>query len=146
MPLCDYFSAPDDERAAAVLRTEGGPTRTQYETVPLKGIDPVVVLVRLEAVMTGCGHEEAGARPRSGHLLSDPEAGPPFVVAVTDTLRDALAHASDDDLARFAAQWSVTDELRDLTPASATDALKALATLAHHARTRTHRLYCWWSL
>lgn len=46
MPLCDHFSAADDESAVAALRTEGGPTRTDHDTVCLKGIDPVVALAR----------------------------------------------------------------------------------------------------
>ncbi|MFE1435152.1 hypothetical protein ACFW5G_22460 [Streptomyces griseoaurantiacus] len=62
MPLADCFSAPDDEAALAVPRTEGGPRRTGHDPVRLRGVDPVLALVRLEAAVTGCGHEEAGAR------------------------------------------------------------------------------------
>jgi hypothetical protein len=146
MPLADYFSAPDDEAALAVLRTEGGPTRTGHDPVCLRGVDPVLALVRLEAALTGCGHEEAGARPRSGQVLSDPEDGPPFVVAVTDTLREALAHAREDDLARAAARWQASGEPPGLTTETASGALTALSTLARRAHDRGHRLYCWWSL
>lgn len=146
VPLADYFSAPDDEAALAVLRTEGGPTRTGHDPVRLRGVDPVLALVRLEAAVTGCGHEEAGARPCGGQVLSDPEDGPPFVVAVTDTPREALAHAGEDDLARAAAQWRASGEPPGLTEETASGALTALSTLARRAHDRGHRLYCWWSL
>ncbi|MFE5945540.1 hypothetical protein [Streptomyces sp. NPDC056480] len=148
MPLCDYFSADDDRTAVTVLRTPGGPGQAGLDVVFLKNIDPVVAIVRLEAVMTGCSYEEAGERPMSGHVLSDPEDGPPFVVGLTDTLIDALATASPDDLVRFAEPWSRTDELRQIGIGAegAADVLEALAGLARRARASGRRLYCWWAL
>ncbi|MFF5923625.1 hypothetical protein ACFY8C_35695 [Streptomyces flavochromogenes] len=148
MPLCDYFSATDDQTAVAVLRTPGGPGEAGLDVVFLKNIDPVVAIVQLEAVMTGCSHEEAGERPRSGRLLSEPEDGPPFVVSLTDTLIDALATATPDDLLRSAERWSATDELRQtgIGVEAAADVLEALAGLARRARAAGRRLYCWWAL
>ncbi|WP_031079776.1 hypothetical protein [Streptomyces sp. NRRL S-118] len=148
MPLCDYFSAPDDQAAVAVLGTPGGPGQAELDVVFLKNIDPVVAMAQLEAVMTGCSYEEAGERPRSGQLLSEPEDGPPFVVSLTDTLIDALATASADDLVRCAEAWSMTDELRQvgITGEATADVLEALAGLAQRARVSGWRLYCWWAL
>ncbi|MGW6949116.1 hypothetical protein [Streptomyces xanthophaeus] len=148
MPLCDYFSAPDDQAAVAVLRTPGGPGQAELDVVFLKDIDPVVAIAQLEAVMTGCSYEEATGRPRSGQLLSEPEDGPPFVVTLTDTLIDALAVASPDDLVRCAEPWSMTDELRQIgigVEATA-EVLESLAGLARRARASDRRLYCWWAL
>ncbi|MGW6985714.1 hypothetical protein ACWGE1_40700 [Streptomyces sp. NPDC054932] len=114
----------------------------------LKNIDPVVAIAQLEAIMTGCSYEEAGERPRSGQLLSEPEDGPPFVVGLTDTLIDALATTSPDDLVRFAEPWSMTDELRQIgiSVEATGEVLEALSGLAQRARASDRRLYCWWAL
>ncbi|MFE6052534.1 hypothetical protein ACFQ6N_17410 [Kitasatospora sp. NPDC056446] len=147
MPLCDYFSAAGDQAAVSVLRTLGGPGPAGLDAVFLKNIDPVVSVARLEAVMTGCGFEEASERPRSGQLLSSPECEP-FVVSVSDSLADALAAASPEDLVRFAEPWARTDELRQLgiSAEDTLDVLEALAGLAQRARASDQRLYCWWAL
>ncbi|MEU2489837.1 hypothetical protein [Streptomyces sp. NPDC007883] len=42
MPLCDHFSAPDDQAAVAVLRIPGGPGQAEGDVVFLRHIDPVV--------------------------------------------------------------------------------------------------------
>ncbi|WP_405715479.1 hypothetical protein OG264_37625 [Streptomyces xanthophaeus] len=144
MPLCDYFSAPDDQAAVGVLRTPGGPGQAELDVVYLKNIGPVVAIAQLEAIMTGCIYEEATGRPRSGQLLSEPEDGPPFVVTLTDTLIDDLAVASPDDLVRCAEPWSMTDELRQIgigVEATA-EVLAGLAGLARRARASDRRLYC----
>ncbi|MFD7324770.1 hypothetical protein ACFV9D_27385 [Streptomyces sp. NPDC059875] len=148
MPLCDYFSATDDQAAVAVLQTPGGPGQAELDVVFLKNIDPVVAIAQLEAIMTGCSYDEAGERPRSGKVLSEPEDGPPFVVSLTDTLIDALATASQDDLVRFAKLWSMTEELRQIGIGAevTADVLEALAGLAQRAQASDQRLYCWWAL
>lgn len=148
MPLCDYFSATDDQAAVEILLTPGGPGQAELDVVFLKNIDPVVAVAQLEAVITGCSYEEASERPRSGQLLSEPEDGPPFVVSLTDTLIDALAAASKDDLVRCAEPSSKTEELRQtgITVEVTADVLEALAGLAQRARASNQRLYCWWAL
>lgn len=148
MPLCDYFSATDDQAAVAVLQSPGGPGQAELDVVCLKNIDPVVAIAQLEAIMTGCSYEEASERPRSGQLLSEPEDGPPFVVSLTETLIEALATASPDDLVRSAEPWSMTDELRQIgiRVEVTADVLEALAGLAQRARASDQRLYCWWAL
>ncbi|WP_079174564.1 hypothetical protein [Streptomyces mirabilis] len=148
MPLCDYFSAADDQAAVAVLQIPGGPGQADLDVVPLKNIDPVVAIAQLEAIMTGRSYEEASERPRSGQLLSDPEDGGAFVVSLTDTLTAALATASQDDLVRSAEPWSKTDELRQIgiNVEFTAGVLEALAGLAQRAQASGQRLYCWWAL
>ncbi|WP_116244482.1 hypothetical protein [Nocardiopsis sp. FIRDI 009] len=148
MVLCDYFSASGDEEAVGVLDGPGGPEPSVFDVLPLKGIDPVVVMARLEAILTGCDHDEASARPRSGELLSDPEHGSAFVVSVSDSLQRALASASEDRLAEAAGPWADTEELRD-DPSTADDlleVLRPLAGLARRAEREGRRLYCRWAL
>ncbi|GII27768.1 hypothetical protein [Planotetraspora mira] len=148
MTLCDYFSAVDDQAAVAVVQTPGGPGQAAFDVVFLKNIDPVVAMAQLEAIMTGCSYEEAGQRPRSGQLLSSPEDGPPFVVSLSDTLIDALVAATQDDLARVAELWSMTEELQQsqVYAETAAGVLEELVGLARRARASHLRLYCWWSL
>ncbi len=148
MTLCDYFSATDDQAAVAVLQTPGRPDQAALDVIYLKNIDPVVCMAWLEAVMTGCSYEEAGQRPRAGQLLSSPEEDSPFVFSLSDTLVEALAAATRDDLVRAAGPWSMTDELRrwPVDAETAVGVLEALAGLARRARAESRGLYCWWSL
>jgi hypothetical protein len=148
MPLCDYFSAADDQAAVAVLDTLGGPSQASLDVVDLKNIDPVVCIAQLEAIMAGCSYEDARRRPRSGQLLSSPEAEDAFVVSVSDTLCELLAVATADDLARAAGLWSQTEELRMMRADAETMAsvLADLAGLARRAQASNQRLYCWWAL
>lgn len=147
MPDCDYFSAPDDEAAIAVIEAYG-PDRAGFDVVFLKNVDPVVAIAKLEAFMTGCGYEEARQRPRSGQLLSSPDHEGAFVLSVSDTLADALVSTTQDDIASAAEAWSATDELRldGMDAETATAVVEALAGLAKRARADGLRLYCCWSL
>ncbi|MEU9331498.1 hypothetical protein AB0D91_48865 [Streptomyces canus] len=95
MVMCDYSSASDDDVAVRVLDQPGGPSPSVFDVVPLRGIDPVVVMAQLEAILTGCTYDEASERPRAGQVLSSPEAESAFIVSVSDSLQDALASAAD---------------------------------------------------
>ncbi|AXK34060.1 hypothetical protein DVA86_16725 [Streptomyces armeniacus] len=147
MVMCDYFSAPDDDTAVRVLDEPGGPDTESFDVVSLKGLDPVVLMPQLEAILTGCTYDEASERPRSGQLLSSPEAEA-FVVSVSDTLQEALASATPASLAEAAGPWSETDELREygVTAETATGVLDVLSGLAGRARSAGCRLYCRWAL
>ena len=148
MPMCDYFSAADDEAAVAVLQTPGGAGSASLDVVYLKNIDPVVCMARLEAIMAGCSYEEALQRPRCGQLLSSPEAESAFVMSVSETLRELLAAATEDDVIRVAEPWSLTEELRmaGVDAQAAAGVLAALAGLARRARAADMHLYCQWTL
>lgn len=167
MTLCDYFSAPDDEAAVAVLGTPGGPIPAGLDAVSLKHVDPVVVLGRLETLMTaaavdaygggdgGSGAADAGGadgdggRASAGALLvSTPDGEGPLVFRLPDALTAVLASATPDDLARAAGPWSLTPELRQfqVDEATAAAALDVLAALVRRARDGGLRVYCWWAL
>ncbi|MYV39775.1 hypothetical protein GT030_13070 [Streptomyces sp. SID1328] len=145
MPDADYFSAADDVSALAVIEG-GGPARVGLDVVFLKDVDPVDAIVGLEAVMTGCGHEEVGTRPRVGQLLSSAEVESPFVFTVSDTLRDALVSVSAEDVVRAAEAWCASGSAAGLDAATATGVVEALAGLAERACVAELRLYCWWTL
>ncbi|MFG2563679.1 hypothetical protein [Streptomyces sp. NPDC048496] len=148
MVLCDYFSAGDDDAAVRVLDRPGGPDTSAFEVVSLKGVDPVVVMARLEAILTGCTYDEACRRPRSGQLLSSPDDEGAFIVTVSDTLQEALGSATHDFLVEASGPWSETGELRQyaITSEAALEVLIHLSGLASRARSSGLRLFCWWAL
>jgi hypothetical protein len=145
MAICDYYSAASDEAAVGVLDAPGGPDPAVFDVLSLKGIDPVVVVARLEGLLTDCAYDEARARPRSGQLLSDPEAEAAFVISVSDTLRDALASATDGQLGLVAGPFGAVEEV-GLPSAEALEVLRLLSGLARRAVAENRRLYCWWAL
>ncbi|MFD4561896.1 hypothetical protein ACFWP5_47595 [Streptomyces sp. NPDC058469] len=148
MVMCDYFSAASEEDAVGVLDEPGGPDGSVFDVLSLKGIDSVVVMARLEALLTDRTYDEAGARPRAGQLLSDPEAEGAFVISVSDTLRDAPASASADQLGAVAGPCADFEELSayGLPPTEALEVLQLLSGLAGRAVAENRRLYCWWAL
>lgn len=123
-----------------------------YEGFHARGYDPVVTLGTLESLLRGIEYEDLENDPRRGGSPSDEEAPEDrAVLTVTDTLRDALADASDDDLRRVAEPWSRTEELtmegmEDVTVEDHLDFLRKLRDLAASARRQGHRLYCYYEV
>jgi hypothetical protein len=101
--LFDYFAADSDEQAASTIDRLGGPAADEpggaFDTVAVKGIDPVVQLGTLEELLTGRPYDAVVADPRSGHALAVHDGGERVVLTVTDSLTDALAAATPDRLA-----------------------------------------------
>lgn len=144
--LYDYFSAPTDEEATKVLAVEGGPGAPDsgYDAVALKGIDPVVQLGALEALLTAAPYDDVIDDPRSGAMLAASEDFDQFVVTLTTALVSALAVADDETLARVAVPWSQTDEFGGtVPPEELTPVLKDLAALARRAELSGALVYCW---
>ncbi|MFF5084968.1 hypothetical protein ACFY36_48680 [Actinoplanes sp. NPDC000266] len=142
MPFTDYFLAPDDTIAVTALG-DGGPLATELPTVEAKGVDPVVNLGRLEAFLTGLPYDEVVARDRQGKAVSAGDTEQ-IIVAVTDSLRDALAAATPGALEDAGARLAATEELAGSDPAGVTDFLRRLAGLA--GRADGWHLYCYWAL
>jgi hypothetical protein len=116
MSLIDYFIAADDT-VAATLGT-------------------------LESIMTGCSYDAVTDQPRHCHPITD-ASQEAFVVTVTDTMRDALAHADAGHLSAAARAWARTDELRGVAAQDLLKLLEAFAALARRAVEHGQRLYCW---
>lgn len=143
--LYDYFAADDDAAAAATL--EHSPDPERFDVLDVRGIEPAVQLATLEALLRGIGYDQVAADPRHCALLSDPRGEERWVVTLTDTLRDALANADTEHLAKTAIAWSTTEEFRGHGDADLlSDFLDRFATLARTARGRGQHLYCWMSL
>lgn len=163
--LFDYFVAPSDAEAAATLDRMGGPGASQggakgakrrlfrrsegvqdsaYPVVADTGIDPVVQVGTLEALLTERPYEEVISHPRQSEVIDDRDGGERLVVAITDTLVAALAEASEEQLIEVAIPWSETEEFwGGGDPAELAQLLKDLAVLARVARAEQQFLYCW---
>ncbi|MCZ7435237.1 hypothetical protein O7598_02405 [Micromonospora sp. WMMC241] len=143
--LCDYFSAPDDDAAATVADVLGGPrSASGFEVVELKGIQPVVQLGTLEALLTGVAYDVVTENPRWGQAVAVRHDGELLVISLTDELHAALADASESRLREVAVPWSETEEFWGRgEPSLLAEVLIELAGLARRATARSERLYCW---
>ncbi|MBC6461423.1 hypothetical protein [Actinomadura sp. HBU206391] len=146
--LYDYFTAADDDAAASAADLVGGPADGGFDVLATKGIDPVVQMGTLEALLTGRPYKEVIRDPRQGdELRRSAEAAEHGVATLTDSLAAALADADQRRLAEVAVPWSETDEFwGQADPEILAGFLGELADLARRARDAGHRLYCWWSL
>jgi len=172
--LCDYFAAPSDASAAATIDRDGGPGSLPappppqrrsvlfrrrlvsdddpgsvevYPTVELSGIDPVVQMGTLEALLTGRTYDDVVEAQSADPVIAVRNEGERLVVKLSDGLAVALASASDDDLVRVADPWSKTEEFwGGGDPVMLAAVLREMAGLARAAVSRNHSLYCWLSL
>jgi hypothetical protein len=146
--LFDYFRAPDVSTAAAVLERVGGPTSPDLDAPMLdavagKGFEPEVMMVTLQSLLTGVPYEELP----DGELLAMEGEDGPWILQLSEELRDALADAQPSRLPAVAEQWVRTEEFWD--QATATEVLPFLdevTALARRARQADERLYCWMCL
>jgi hypothetical protein len=145
MPFTDYFLAPDDGIAVTAL-PDGGPVSTDLPTVEAKNVDPVINLGNLEALLTGVPYAEVVRLPRQGRPVSDVSSGDveQIIIAVTDSLRDALATATPAALDEAGTRLAATEEQAGSDPAGVTDFVRRLAGLA--ARADGWHLYCYLAL
>lgn len=117
-----------------------------YDTVELKGIDPVVMISTLESILTGVPYDEIIGGPRAGHVLDDRNSGERLVVALSDEIHEALAAADRESIARVVPDWLATDEFQMTHGWSEADVARIvddLSALARRAKNRSDKLYCW---
>jgi hypothetical protein len=141
--LFDYFRAPDASTAAAVLERFIGPRDPDGPVMDVvfgKGFEPMVMMVRLQSLLTGVPYHELP----SGELLTMEGEDGPWVEQLSEELRDALADAQGSRLPAVAERWVRTEEFWE--QASAAEVLPFLyevTALARRARQAGERLYCW---
>lgn len=158
--LYDWFAAPGDEAAAAVIDRAGGPSEPSpvggprrpwrrptgsvgYPTVRTR-IDPVVQGGTLEELLTGRPYDALDSDPRWGRVLASRGADQRLVLTVTDGLVVALADAGADALTAVAGPWSRTEEFWGTAdPGHLGAVLDQLAELAREARRCGAGVYCW---
>ncbi|MFI1225679.1 MULTISPECIES: hypothetical protein [unclassified Streptomyces] len=141
--IYDYYAATDDGQALTLFAD--GCADDPFGTLGLKGADPYVLLGAVEAHLTGVPEEQVEADPRFCALLNDPESEGPWLVSLTDSLRDALAAATPERLLETATAWTRTEDGDGQDPGLLADFLERLGELARAARPR-QRLYCGMSL
>ncbi|MCW2931738.1 MAG: hypothetical protein JWM19_2700 [Actinomycetia bacterium] len=149
--LTDYFSAPSDEAAASVLDRPGGPVAgpvpLPFDAVESKGLDPHVVMGKLEEALTGQDYWAVTTDPQYARVILARGDGGPWVFKVSSRLQAALAAADGITLARAAVEWSQAEELQinGVSP-DMSGILEDLAGLARRAAAKEEHLYCWVSL
>jgi hypothetical protein len=132
------------KRSASEPTLSTDPDLVMYDTVSVKGIDPLVQLGTLEELLTGRAYDDVVDDPRSGHPLVARDGGERLVCTLTDSLTSALARASGDELRRIAQPWSRTEEFWGAAdPEELAEFLGDLADLARRAQVSSQRLYCW---
>jgi hypothetical protein len=143
--LYEYFRAPDDETALDCF--DGGPDEQLFDSIFAKGVEPVVALGKVEALLLGVAYDQVPEDPRAGKLVSDPGAEATWIVTLTDRLRDALAESSTEQRASVAVPWSQIEEFgTGADPALVAGFLDEMAALARRAVAAGDHLYCWISL
>lgn len=152
MSQYQYFAAADDDTAADVLDRPGGPLAavkagsSHWDAIDGVDIEPTVNLADLEELVTKVDYDLIVENPRSGDTIaSQDDLG--LVIAVTDSLRDAMAQLPLGRFASVAGEWSHAEEFDgDVSPGDLTKFVTQFAALAQRAVAADHRLYCWVSL
>ncbi|MFJ2562653.1 hypothetical protein ACIO02_06540 [Streptomyces sp. NPDC087568] len=140
-----YYAAADDEDAVrAVVREDGQPMGTGYDSFVVKDVDPVVELLPAEVLVTGRTADAVEADPRHGYLVGMVGDGEVFTLSLTDSFRDSLARFDRKQLDEAARGWSASSVFSSQSDLSGlTGFMEDLAALAERALVRGYRLYCW---
>lgn len=108
-----------------------------------KGFEPEVMMRTLQSLLTGIAYDEL---PEGELLATEGEDGP-WILQLSEGLRDALADAQPSRLPVVAEQWVATEEFWDeATAAEVLPFLGEITALAGRARPAGERLYCWMCL
>jgi len=154
--ICEYFAAPTDAVAAQTIDWTGGPSRPptaagetaapgRLATVEMPGVEPVVMLRSLEAILTDIPLVDLPKRSTAPVAMRD--AGERLILPVSPDLLAALAGSDDARLTRAAWVWAQTPEFAGRAdPIWLGERLSLLAALAREARRRDEHVYCWMSL
>jgi hypothetical protein len=154
--LFDYFVAPDDETAAAVIDWQGGPALgvpkqglfgkpiAGMPTVEDTGIEPTVTLGMLQELLTGKTFDEQLADPTSRPILANRDGGERLVLRIGNDLVVPLAQAPVERLSELAQPWSEIEEFwGQADPNDLASFLTGLRELALRAHSSDQGLYCW---
>jgi hypothetical protein len=142
--LFDYFAAESDAVAATVLNGGPGQVERALPFVDGKGIDPIVMMGKLAALLTGRTDEQVDAE--RGVLEPVASAGDegPWVERLPESLVTALPAATEGRLRDVAVPWSQIEEFWGHgNPDVLAGFLSDLADVARRAQQAGQHLYCW---
>lgn len=114
-----------------------------FDTFQAKGLDPYVIMGKLEVALTGQDYRAITAGTQYGRLVAKRGAQGPWVTKVSSPLQAALSLARSGKLARAAAEWSQAEELGGASPKEMTEVLEGLSGLARRTTAKDEHLYCW---
>lgn len=140
--IIEYFTAPDDASAAAVL--EGGPEAV-FETMTCGNFLADLAMADWEILLADQSprDQEQGERPRV--VVDDGPRSSTQIFAASPELQAALAGADRERLATIAHEWArqYSEDYGDFEPDTACEIFYELADLARSANAQQHTLYCW---
>lgn len=170
----DYFAAGSDQEAASVIDRgptsqkvavpQAAPTKrlfrrqpaplppqfvtdpslTVFDSVTDTGVDPVVQLGTLQAILTGRDFDDILSDPQASMNVAIRDGGELLVMAVPDSTVSALAESTDEQLAQSAGPWSETEEFwGQADPESLSALIMDLAGLSRRALSDGNKVYCW---
>jgi hypothetical protein len=142
--LREALRARDREALRLAMRPKVRLSDSDVLVLATTGIDPVIQMSTLEALLTGDHYDVIARRPRAGHVVAERGQGQTLVVTLTDELQAALAAAPGDQIVAAATPWSHDEEWDGVAdPETLANFLLELADLARQAGQRGERLYCW---
>lgn len=146
-----YFLAHSADAAAAVLDQPGGPGGPDYTElvdggmpVPLAGVDPPVMLGKLESLLTGVSWQAIFERDGTYEIVAATDDNAVMVMSMPAAFQRALAAASQDALEAICEPWAEIEEFGgDVDPRDLENIVSDLAELARRAESTNRRMYCW---
>jgi hypothetical protein len=152
----DYFVAPDDETAAAVIDWPGGPASGLDESGPAgkrsaglptlqdTGVEPTVALGMLQEMLTGKRFDEQLADSTSRPILANRDGGECLVLRLGDDLVGPLAQTPTEHLRELAQPWAQIEEFWGQgDPSHLSEFLTELQQMSKSAQSLQHGVYCW---
>lgn len=137
--LTDYFIAETDREAATAIEPD---VLGSFPSVDGRGLEPVVKMGKLHALLMGRSYEDVVARS-SSELIAERDEGESLVLKLDGDFLHALATSSDPDLAAVAVPWSETEEFWGHgDPQALATFLIEFAELARAAVECNRTLYC----
>jgi hypothetical protein len=141
--IVEFFIAPDDRSAAAVL--DGGPGRVFESVEDYGNFMPFEAMVEWESILTGRSEEELLEAGEPRDVADHGPDGGCMVFAASSVLQDGLAGLDQAGLSEMCARWIQLrqEDGEDWDTELVNNMFGDLADLARTANRQALTLYCW---